>query len=244
MLEPVKSTLPKELFLTDLDGTILKGSLVLDHAVFLEEQGIIDTKGLASEWLADKKNEEAIYSLAEMYRYSITGKTEQEILVEDFVNTYYLDPGNYYQGPISELLKARKRKAEVFIISGSPDFLVSKFAEKFNFKARGSFYEKAQDGTFTGFYQNLSGLDAKREIVSEVLPESKKEKVRVSAYGDTFNDLALFEVAERSYLVDPCAETLAKFLSAGLVNSKDRSRVFEIIEPSLSIVPEHAVVYR
>ena len=57
--------------LTDLDGTLLKGSLVLGHAIYLHNKKVIDLGDLPNAWNSDKKNESLIYELAISYQNAI-----------------------------------------------------------------------------------------------------------------------------------------------------------------------------
>jgi len=73
--------------ITDLDGTLVKGSIVLNHAEYLENKGIIDTQGTLEAWKLDIKNEKLIVDLAMAYQRGITGLTLEEIKINDYLKT-------------------------------------------------------------------------------------------------------------------------------------------------------------
>ena len=81
----------KNLFITDLDGTLTKKSLVLGHAGFLIEEGIMTDTGIYQAWKEDLKNDKLIVALAEEYRHQIKGKTVKELQVADFVADFLAD---------------------------------------------------------------------------------------------------------------------------------------------------------
>ena len=78
----------KNLILTDVDGTLTRKSVVLSHAGFLIEKGIIKDDGSFKAWEKDVKNESLIVAVAENYRNEITGKTEKEMHAEEFVSQF------------------------------------------------------------------------------------------------------------------------------------------------------------
>ena len=46
----------RDLYLTDLDGTLTRKSLVLGHAGFLIKKGIIEDTGIYGAWSEDMNN--------------------------------------------------------------------------------------------------------------------------------------------------------------------------------------------
>ena len=55
----------KRIILSDVDGTILRGSLVLDHACSLHERGLVDLGEHPAKYQADQKDEANIVALAD-----------------------------------------------------------------------------------------------------------------------------------------------------------------------------------
>lgn len=191
--------------LSDVDGTLTRGSLVLDHAVYLHAKGIMDLGDLPEKWKKDPKNEETISELADNYRRNLAGLSETEIDVAGFVEGYVKDEGRFYS-TMKQLQTFRKRGWEIQLISGSPDFLIKPFAAHFGFFGVGSNYHKDEGGKFNSKIDGMFGADAKREYLNK-LDVDRFE--RVMAFGDTVSDKPLFDSAHHTTLVDPTEETSA-----------------------------------
>lgn len=189
--------------LSDVDGTLVKGSLVLQHAESMHKQGIINLGDLPEQWNADKKNEALIIELAEAYRDSITGMKVEDLGIENFLNTICSDKNNFYS-PLQRLIKMQKLGHDITLVSGSPSFLVESFGNRFGFKSAASIYAEDSLGRLTGEIKGMFNATAKREYVSSLRLNNKSD---VYALGDTASDVPLFEVAGYSVLVAPNQET-------------------------------------
>lgn len=196
----------KQAVLSDVDGTLTKGSLVLDHAVYLHKNNIIDLGVLPDQWLADKKNEELITGLAEAYRDKIMGKTPEEIKVNEFIDDYIHKDENFYS-TLKELKDYQSKGWEVRLISGSPSYLVEPFAEKYGFFAKGSEYQKDENGRFNGDIDGMFGYEHKSKYVEKL---GLTRFNRILAYGDTGSDKALVDKADHATMVNPTEETMSK----------------------------------
>lgn len=193
----------KKIILSDVDGTITRGSLVLDHATMLHNQGIINLGELPAQWNADKKNEALISKLADAYREQIVGLTHDELLVEEFISNA-VNEGNFYE-TLARLQNAVNEGNDVVLISGSPEYLVGEFASRFGFKGIGSSYLTCDQGKLTGEIEGMFHADAKREAISAM--NVRATYCEVHAYGDTMSDEPLFDAADYSVLVQPTDET-------------------------------------
>lgn len=201
-LEPTSRTL----VLSDVDGTILRGSLVLDHASTLHEAGTIDLGELPAIWRADPKNEESIVKLADAYRASLVGRKTSELRIREFIDSIIQDPEKVYS--TLERLKGHQAAGhQVVLISGSPAYLVRPFARRFGFDAIGSRYHRTRSHQLTGRVTGMFGAPQKQAAVAKLnLPSYDL----VIGYGDTASDAPLLSVANYSVLVDPNRDTLNK----------------------------------
>lgn len=201
-LEPTSRTL----VLSDVDGTILRGSLVLDHATALHEAGTIDLGNLPALWKQDPKNEALIVRLADSYKNAIVGHKASELRIREFIDGIVSDPSKVYS--TLERLKGHQAAGhQVVLISGSPAYLVRPFASRFGFDAIGSRYHRTRSHHLTGRVTGMFGAPQKQAAV-EKLELSSYETV--IGYGDTASDAPLLSVANYSVLVDPNRETLHK----------------------------------
>lgn len=201
--------LKNNLVLSDVDGTIVKGSLVLDHACHLHDLGVADFGDLPELWKDDPKNGEFIFELSQVYRHAITGKKWEDLYIDDFLTHGLPYPDKFYS-TIDRLIQHYENGDEVVLISGSPDFLVAHFAEFYGFKGFGSTYYRDEKGVFTGELYPMFHSENKKEVVSNFDLSSYK---KVIAYGDTKGDIALWEASDHAVLVDPSYQVLVDLAS-------------------------------
>jgi HAD superfamily phosphoserine phosphatase-like hydrolase len=193
----------KTIALSDVDGTLVRGSLVLQHAIMLHNKGTISLGDLPNVWLQDKKNETAITALAIAYQQAVTGMRVQDLGVDEFLDSVCNDASSFYS-PLQRLIDQRKNGAEVVLVSGSPDFLVENFGNRYGFKAAASKYYTNADGYLTGQLDGMFSAPAKRDFVTSL---SLSAQSNVLAFGDTASDVPLFEASSYSVLVAPNEET-------------------------------------
>lgn len=201
----------QKITLSDVDGTIRKGSLVLEHAQFLHDAGVLALGPHVSDWVNDPKSESKITGLAQAYQSAIVGMTEDEILVKDYLAHIAEDKKSWYT-TLDRLKEHRAQGEKVVLISGSPSYLVEPFAQSFGFEGAGTHYHTDAHGRFTGELTPMFSADAKRDFIGGLNLEIY---TTVTAYGDTMSDKPLFDVAHHSVLVDPHEETLR---SVGIVS--------------------------
>lgn len=207
-IEPEEIAVPhdknaKYAVLSDVDGTLTRGSLVLDHAIYLHDRGYVNLGKLADKWRKDKKNEKHIVKLAERYREQIKGIKPEDLHVEEFLNEYEENDNQFYS-TMEQLKEFKRRGWEVQLISGSPDFLVKPFAERHGFFGKGSEYKVDEDGGLNGEIEGMFGGKAKQGYIEKLGINRFK---RILAFGDTASDKPLFDNAHHSTLVDPSEET-------------------------------------
>lgn len=197
----------QKIALSDVDGTIVRGSLVLDHACSIHKQGIINLGDLPEIWQEDQKSEEKIVALAEAYREALIGKRQSELGVSKFLDDLFANDNKFYS-TLNKLKELQSEGAEVHLISGSPSFLVGPFARRLGMRHAGSLYNRTRPGHFTGKVRLMAVGSAKRDYVSSLQVNRYNE---VHAFGDTSSDAPLFDVAHHSTLVDPSEQTEALF---------------------------------
>ena len=195
LLNPTERTL----VLSDVDGTLVRGSLLLDHALMLDESGEIDLGPLADQWRADPKNEQIIRTMAESYREQIVGRRIGELRVPQFIDGLLADEANLYS-TVERLKEHRAAGHRVVLISGSPGYLLRPFARRFGFEAIGSLYHMTRTRELTGRITGMFGAPQKSAVVSSM---DLSGYSKVIGYGDTASDAPLLAVSDYSVLVDP-----------------------------------------
>lgn len=199
------------IYITDMDGTLTTGSVVLQHAGHLIEKGLITDDGSYGAWLLDVKNESLIVAVAENYRKEITGLKIEDLDVENFVAEMLADSSNWYE-TLDELILANAKGDRVIIISGSSDFLVEEVAKQLQFEGVGTRYHVCKDGFLTGEVKGMFGLEAKDEWITENIDFSQYENS--FGLGDTVSDYGIFKHTEHNTLVEPTAHTLQYALTS------------------------------
>lgn len=98
---------------------------------------------------------------------------------------------------------------KVFFISGSPDFLVSKMAEKYGAtEYRGTKYLVDENNNFTGEIVKMWDSENKQKSLDEILSRYNIDLENSYAYGDTVGDLSMFRMVGNSIAINPNRELL------------------------------------
>lgn len=198
-----KATRKKTVALSDVDGTLVRGSLVLQHATILHNSGVVDLGDLPGKWMLDVKNEEAITALAVSYQKAITGMRVEDLGVNQFLDKLCENSENFYS-PLNRLASQSMSGNDVVLISGSPSFLVENFGKRYGFTAQASNYHTNSDGFLTGGIDGMFSAPAKKAYV-ESLDLSQYSEIQ--GFGDTSSDVPLFEAANYAVLVAPNERT-------------------------------------
>ena len=194
----------KNLILTDVDGTLTRKSVVLSHAGFLIEKGIIKDDGSFKAWKKDVKNESLIVAVAENYRNEITGKTEEEMKAKEFVTQFLENEKNWYQ-TLNDLKEKISQGFEVVLVTGSSDFLIKHLANFLGCSYYATEYLKA-DNCFTGKVKGMFSESQKDDCIQWNI--NTNEYNYIEAWGDTASDFGLFKHADYRLLVEPTKQTL------------------------------------
>lgn len=195
----------KKLILTDVDGTLTKKSIVLSHAGFLIEQGIIKDDGSYRAWSQDMKNESLIVAVAENYRSQITGLKEGDMQAQAFVKKFFAEKNNWYS-TLDKIKDKQKQGYEVCLITGSSDFLVKHLADILQCDYHATQYLKDENDCFNGEIKGMFSENQKDECIQNNFSLDEYEKIE--AWGDTASDYGLFKHATYKMLVDPTFQTL------------------------------------
>ena len=96
---------------------------------------------------------------------------------------------------------------KVFFISGSPDFLVSKMAEKYGVtEYRGSIYKVDEENRFTGEIIKMWDSASKQRAIDELIEKYDVDLENSFAYGDTTGDLSMLRMMGNPIAINPNRE--------------------------------------
>lgn len=201
----------------DIDGTICRNSLLIEHFKKLIKYELIDpleyeekvkeTYMMWAERVGDY--DKYLLSLAETYIDAIVGMSEKD---NDFVADQVMKlRGNRVYKYTRDRIKWHKEQGHVVIfISGSPDFLVKRMAEKWGADDyKGSTYH-VENGKFSGVISPM--WDSKNKIKSlNMFCEKYNIDLNKSfAYGDTSGDYSMLKSVGNPIAINPSKEFLDK----------------------------------
>lgn len=196
----------KKVILSDVDGTILSGSLVLDHACWLEAKGIVSLGEASKNWLSEKKNEKYIFELGLAYRKAIAGMKIRNLRIDEFFESYSQEVENYNTSVLAAIEAYRNFGYKLTLVTGSPCFLVEKLAKHLGAEFIATKYKINPHGKLTGnVYENYTYAGKKKNLKNYIVGGED-----IVAFGDTRSDEALFELARKSFLCHPTPRTIAK----------------------------------
>lgn len=195
----------KKLILTDVDGTLTKKSIVLSHAGYLIEQGIIKDDGSYKAWSQDMKNESLIIAVAENYRSQIIGLKESDMQAQAFITKFFNESDNWYS-TLDKIKEKQKDGYEVCLITGSSDFLIKHLANILQCDYHATKYLKDENDCFNGELIGMFSENQKDNCVKSNFNLDEYEEIE--AWGDTASDYGLFKHATYKMLVDPTFQTL------------------------------------
>ena len=212
----------------DIDGTLFRNSLLIEHFLLLTADGIIDKKAWTEEIgpLFDKYQnrlgayEDYLDKASLVYQQTLAGIDKatidkySDIVIEQNKNKVYRITKN--------AVKFHKENGyKIFFISGSPMFLVEHFGEIYGAdESISTLYEFDQNSTFTGkvtpMWDNRSKLGAVMEL-------SKKYNLELDAsyaYGDTNGDLTMFQMVGNPHAINPSFELINKLYTDNELREK------------------------
>ncbi|NLK43895.1 MAG: HAD-IB family hydrolase [Tissierellia bacterium] len=200
----------------DIDGTIFRNSLMIEHFKKLIKYEVIDPsvwyskiKPIYDEW--EKRYgdfDDYLGALGEVYIDELKGvkKSYIEFIASQVIN---LNGDMVYKYSRERIRWHQENGHKVFFISGSPDFLVSKMAEKYGAtEFRGTTYLVDENNCFTGEIQKMWDSENKLKILSEFLKKYDVDLDLSYAYGDTVGDLSMLKMVGKPVAINPNRELI------------------------------------
>ncbi|CAM3068308.1 HAD family hydrolase [Streptobacillus ratti] len=215
----------------DVDGTIFRNSLLIEHFKMLIRFEFIDEGSFFGEikhkfkmWEERKGSyDDYLEELVDIYMECIKNVDKKDIeyvaqrVIENRAQKLYA----YSRNKIKEHLE---KGHLVIIISGSPSFLVDKMAKKLNatdFIA--TEYLLDENNKYNG--KNIPMWDSKSKI-NAIKNFEKKYNIDLEnsyAYGDTTGDFGMFEMVGNPVAINPAKRLFKKILDDK--NIKDKIKI-------------------
>lgn len=205
----------------DIDGTLHRNSLMIEHFKKLVRYEVIDprlwhsnVKYTYKEWRKRERDyEDYMLELVDIYVEALRGHRKEEL---EFISNQVirLDGDIVYRSTRDLIDRHRQQGHRVFFISGSPNFLVEKMAAKFGADAyRGAEYLVDEEGHFTGEVIPMWDSASKNTAIKRLAEEFDLDLSASYAYGDTKGDLSMLKRVGHPVAINPTAE-LVKCIKA------------------------------
>lgn len=233
----------------DIDGTLFRNSLMIQHFKKLIRYEIIDpyiwynkVKPVYEEW--EKRFgdfEHYLETLAEVYIEELKGvnKPYIEFIASQVIN---VSGDMVYRYSRDQIEWHKKKGHKVFFISGSPDFLVSKMAEKYGAtECRGTAYLVDESNNFTGEIIRMWDSENKQRTLDEFVKKYNVDLKNSYAYGDTVGDLSMLKMVGNPVAINPNREFLLKLREDNILRGKtiiivERKDVIYKLRPDVEII--------
>ncbi|WP_101773366.1 HAD family hydrolase [Peptostreptococcus faecalis] len=201
----------------DIDGTLYRDSLLIEHFRKLIKYEIIDEKEWSDHLKAtymnwDKRQgnyDDYLYEISDQYLEAISGLSKSNM---DFVSDQVikLKADRVYKFTRSRINWHKSQGHTVIFISGSPDFLVSRMAKKYEVTDNiGSSYI-VKDGLLTGEVIPMWDSNSKDKAIDSFVEKYDIDMLKSYAYGDTAGDLAMLRRVGHPVAINPSREFLRR----------------------------------
>lgn len=202
----------------DIDGTIYRDSLLIEHFKMLVKYEFINmsswtgrVKQKFEHWERRNGNyDDYLLELVETYVDALKNlnKDDAEFLARRVID---LKGERVYRYTRKKLEEHRKKGHKVIIISGSPDFLVAKMAEKYgvtDFMA--SEYLVDSNNIFTGRVEPMWDAKNKKRAIEYFCDKYNIDFSKSYAYGDTTGDLTMFKNVQFPVAINPAMKLIKR----------------------------------
>lgn len=225
----------------DIDGTLYRDSLMIEHFKKLLKYEVLDqslwhthVKQTYENWHKRRGNyDDYMVELATIYIDSLKGmeKSQMEFVTNQVIalqgDKVYMYTRNRIQWHLDNGFK-------VIFISGSPDYLVKKMAERYGVAdCVGSHYLVDHNDCYTGEVLKMWDAESKSRAIEEFVRRYDLDMANSYAYGDTNGDLSMFQRVGHPVAFNPTRELLT--------NIKADPRLAKVTE---IIVERKDVIYK
>lgn len=200
----------------DIDGTLYRDSLMVEHFKKLLKYEIIEpavwhhsAKNAFHDWDMRQGNyDNYLTKVSQIYLDSMKGLNRDHM---DFISNQVINlKGDRVYRFTRDRIDWHKNQGHIVIfISGSPDYLVSKMAEKYGATDFcGTEYTVDENNNFTGEIIQMWDSYSKHEAI---LNFSKKYGINLNesyAYGDTNGDFSMLKLVGKPIAINPAKELL------------------------------------
>ncbi len=202
----------------DIDGTLYRDSLLIEHFKKLIKFEVIDERIWLNnvqrsfvEW-SRRSGDYEIYleELVESYHKALKGINAKSIdfIAEKVIEKTWEKTYKYTRHRVEEHLR---KGHKVIFISGSPDFLVSKMASKYHVADYSStIYTVDSEGNFTGELIPMWDSKSKNKAIKEYVKKYQIDMTKSFSYGDTLGDYSMLISTGNPIAINPNKKLIEK----------------------------------
>lgn len=235
----------------DIDGTLHRNSLLIEHFKKLVKYEVIDprlwhsnVKYTYKEWRKRVRDyEDYMLELIDIYVEALRGWKKEDL---EFISNQVIKLNGeiVYKFTRDRIQRHKEEGVFVFFISGSPNFLVSKMAEKYGVDAyRGTEYLVDEEGRFTGEVRPMWDTASKNTAMKRLVEEFDIDLSRSYAYGDTDGDISMLEKVGFPVAINPTHELVEHIKKSERLRSRatiivERKDVIYRLKPDVELIEE------
>ncbi|MFW5744959.1 MAG: HAD-IB family hydrolase [Spirochaetota bacterium] len=217
----------------DIDGTLFRESLMIEHFKKLLRYEVLDEalwhssiKTRYEDWQKRRGNyDDYMLELASIYMQSMRGldKAKMEFITNQVVD---LKGDRVYMYTRNRIGWHKAEGHAVIFISGSPDYLVRKMAQRYGITdCMGTRYLTDEDDRFTGEVERMWDAKSKRGAIDHFVQKYDIDLDSSYAYGDTMGDLSMLELVGHPIAINPTRELLSHLADHAALRGRVRIAV-------------------
>lgn len=200
----------------DIDGTLYRDSLMVEHFKKLIKYDIIDQKTWFThardtfmDWDKRQGNyDDYLLEVCDLYVDSLIGldKTCVDFTSDQVIR---LKSDRVYKYTRSRIKWHLDNGHVVIFISGSPSFLVGKMAKKYNATDFAGSEYVFENGVFNGSVIPMWDSNSKNKAIDEFVKKYDLDLSKSYAYGDTNGDINMLKRVGNPIAINPTKELVA-----------------------------------
>ncbi|MBN2261237.1 MAG: HAD-IB family hydrolase [Clostridiales bacterium] len=200
----------------DIDGTVYRGSLMIEHFRKLMKYEVIEPNiwyNKINDLYVRWKNRQGDYDdfmeeLAQAYIENLTNLNLNhiEFISDQVIN---LKGDAIYKYSRSRIQWHKEMGHRIIFVSGSPDFLVRKMAQKYGADDYiGSGYIIDENGNFTGKVNKMWDSENKNKAIKNFITQYQINVAKSYSYGDTNGDYSMLKLMGNPTAINPSHELM------------------------------------
>lgn len=199
----------------DVDGTIFRNSLLIEHFKLLIKYEFISAKAWTGsvkdkfeKWASREGDyDEYLLELADIYLSALKNISPTDV---DYIakRVIELKSDKVYKFSKNRIKWHKKMNHKIIIISGSPDFLVKKMANKLGINDYMATEYTIKDGQYTGKKIPMWDSESKNKAIQQYCQKYNIDLENSYSYGDTSGDFSMLLNVGHPFAINPAKRLL------------------------------------